>query len=70
MKDRTGRTIEWNDCSKCELDATGSSPDSESVEGESRSQSIWKSDVRLDIHPFETKVLEGVIMPKKEQTVK
>lgn len=70
MKDRTGRTIEWNDCSKCELDATGSNPDSESAEGGSRSQSIWKSGVQLDIRPFETKVLEGVIIPKKEQIVK
>lgn len=72
MKDRTGRNIEWNDCSKCELETIGSSPDSEpvSVEGESHSQSVWKTDVKLDIRPFETKVLEGVIIPKKEQIVK
>ncbi|KAG0035770.1 hypothetical protein BGZ81_000063 [Podila clonocystis] len=72
MKDRTGRNIEWNDCSKCELETIGSSPDSEpiSAEGESHSQSVWKAGVKLDIRPFETKVLEGVIIPKKEQIVK
>lgn len=72
MKDRTGRNIEWNDCSKCELETIGSNPDSGavSVEGESHAQSVWKAGVKLDIRPFETKVLEGAIIPKKEQIVK
>ncbi|KAG0211965.1 hypothetical protein BGX28_007048 [Mortierella sp. GBA30] len=65
-KDRTGRSLEWFDCKDCTLeqDDTGSS-DSEGV-----LKKIWKKTVHLDIRPFETKVLEGVIVPEKEQIIK
>ncbi|KAF9097975.1 hypothetical protein BGX29_007838 [Mortierella sp. GBA35] len=54
MKDRTGRTVEWNDCSRCMFDTE----DNE-----------WKTTVGLDIGPHSIKVIEGVVNPEKEQTV-
>ncbi|KAG0336203.1 hypothetical protein BG004_008161 [Podila humilis] len=70
--DRTGRRIDWHDCSKCEWNSLESAPTSGSApeDGENQGQSVWTTDVKLDIRPFETKVLEGVVIPKSEQTVK
>ncbi|KAG0246951.1 hypothetical protein BGX31_003438 [Mortierella sp. GBA43] len=60
--DRTGRTLEWIDCSQCSLENLGTDTD--------KPQSVWKKDLNLDIRPFETKVIEGVIVPATEQVVK
>ncbi|KAF9585264.1 hypothetical protein BGW38_003138 [Lunasporangiospora selenospora] len=66
--DRTGRTLEWNDCSGCTLDeiAVGTAGNEEST----ATQSVWKKTVHLDIRPFETKVLEGIVVPESAQTLK
>ncbi|KAF8936614.1 hypothetical protein BGZ58_003967 [Dissophora ornata] len=64
-KDRTGRSIAWIDCTQCSLQQLGG-PDSE----DELSRNVWMSDANLDIRPFETKVLEGVIIPGEEQVLK
>lgn len=57
--DRTGKSFEWIDCTQCTFGDTAV-----------KSQTAWKKNVSLDIRPFETKVLEGVIVPATEQVVK
>ncbi|KAG0328720.1 hypothetical protein BGZ99_004802 [Dissophora globulifera] len=64
-KDRTGRSIEWIDGAQCSLENIGGL---DSQEGSQRT--VWKKNVNLDLRPFETKVLEGVIVPAVEQMVK
>ncbi|KAF8971298.1 hypothetical protein BGZ46_010312 [Entomortierella lignicola] len=63
MTDRTGRTITWVDCTECTLEQIGNSEDGSLI-------NIRKKDVNLDIHPFETRVFEGMIIPLNEQVVK
>ncbi|KAI1316382.1 hypothetical protein EDD11_010024 [Mortierella claussenii] len=65
-KDRTGRSLAWIDCTQCRWEQVD---DSSGTEG-SLSQHAWKKTVHLDIRPFETKVLEGIIVPTTEQVVK
>jgi hypothetical protein len=63
-KDWTGRSIEWIECTPClleQLDGDGA---------DETPRSAWRKTVNLDIRPFETKVLEGVIVPTKEQEIK
>ncbi|KAF8946811.1 hypothetical protein BGZ47_011325 [Haplosporangium gracile] len=55
MKDRTGRNVEWVDCGRCTFDIQGKT---------------WKANVGLDINPHSTMVIEGAIVPEKEQTIK
>ncbi|KAF9363708.1 hypothetical protein BGX34_003510 [Mortierella sp. NVP85] len=62
ITDRTGRSLEWTDCTQCTFGELHNIVD--------KSQSAWKKDVNLDIRPFETKVFEGIIIPATEQVVK
>lgn len=55
MKDRTGRNVEWVDCGRCTFDTQAS---------------VWKANLSLDINPHSTMVIEGAIVPEKEQTIK
>jgi len=61
--DRTGRSLEWTDCTQCTFGELYNTV-------VDKSQSAWKKDVNLDIRPFETKVFEGIIVPATEQVVK
>lgn len=54
MKDRTGRTVEWINCDRSTFDT------------ESKA---WKTNVGLDINPHSTLVIEGALVPEKEQIV-
>ena len=55
MKDRTGRNVEWVDCGRCTFETQAS---------------VWKANLGLDINPHSTMVIEGAIVPEKEQTIK
>ena len=55
MKDRTGRNVDWVDCGRCTFDTQGS---------------VWKANLGLDINPHSTIVIEGAIVPEKEQIIK
>ncbi|KAF9185891.1 hypothetical protein BGZ51_002352 [Haplosporangium sp. Z 767] len=63
-KDHKGMSIEWKDCRNCTLEQITSKDD------EQKLRKAWKKVVSLDICPFETKVLEGIIVPESEQTVR
>lgn len=66
VKDRTGQSLEWIDCKNCILEQSA-------VEGsneERAPQSVWRKTTHLDIRPFESKVIEGIIIPEKEQIIK
>ncbi|KAF9980703.1 hypothetical protein BGZ75_008056 [Mortierella antarctica] len=66
VKDRTGQSLEWIDGRSCTLEH--STPDSSNEEG--APQTVWKKTTRLDVRPFETKVIEGIIVPEEEQIIK
>ncbi|KAF9953552.1 hypothetical protein BGZ72_005333 [Mortierella alpina] len=66
VKDRTGQSLEWIDCKNCTMEHSAADSSSE----ERSPQTVWKKTAHLDIRPFETKVIEGVIIPEKEQIIK
>ncbi|KAG0364056.1 Foie gras liver health family 1-domain-containing protein [Gamsiella multidivaricata] len=64
-KDQTGRTIDWIDCTQCLFEQ-----DNGDGTADEAPKSSWKKNVNLDILPFGTKVLEGIIVPANEQELK
>ncbi|CAO3569646.1 unnamed protein product [Mortierella alpina] len=66
VKDRSGQSLEWIDCKNCTLEHSTA----DGIDEESAPRNVWKTTAHLDIRPFETKVIEGIIIPEKEQIIK
>ncbi|KAF9965557.1 hypothetical protein BGZ70_004606 [Mortierella alpina] len=66
VKDRTGQSLEWIDCRNSTLEHSAAN----GINEESAPRNVWKTTAHLDIRPFETKVIEGIIIPEKEQIIK